>query len=45
MATAIVGGVDELLLVNVEAGLTSRLGEIRETAVELLRAVIGVRAT
>jgi len=43
MATAIVGGIDELLLVNVEAGLTSRLGEIRETAVELLRAVIGVR--
>ena len=44
MATAIVGGIDELLLVNVEAGLTSRLGEIRETAAELLRAVIGVRA-
>ena len=45
MATAIVGGIDELLLVNVEAGLTSRLGEIRETAVELLRAVIGVQVT
>ena len=44
MATAIVGGIDELLLVNVEAGLTSRLGELRETSVELLRAVIGVRA-
>ena len=43
MATAIVGGIDELLLANVEAGLKSRLGEIRETAVELLRAVIGVR--
>ena len=43
MATAIVGGIDELLLANVEAGLKSRLAEIRETAVELLRAVIGVR--
>jgi AcrR family transcriptional regulator len=43
MATAIVGGIDELLLANVEAGLTKRLAEIRETAAELLRAVIGVR--
>ena len=42
MATAIVGGIDELIVVNVEAGLTRRLGEIRETAAELLRAVIGV---
>ncbi len=43
MATAIVGGIDELLLVHVVAGLASRLGEIRETAAELLRAVIGVQ--
>jgi AcrR family transcriptional regulator len=43
MATAIVGGIDELLLANVEAGLTTRLAEIRETAAELLRSVIGVR--
>ncbi len=43
MATAIVGGIDELLLVNAEAASPSRRGEIRQTAVELLRAVIAVR--
>lgn len=41
MATAVVGGIDELLLVNAEAGVKSRSGELRETAVELMRAVIG----
>jgi AcrR family transcriptional regulator len=44
MATAVVGGIDELLLVSVEAGAKSRLTEIRETAAELMRAVLGVRA-
>jgi AcrR family transcriptional regulator len=43
MATAVVGGIDELLLVNVEAGLASRLGEIRETAVELMHGVLARR--
>ena len=43
MATAVVGGIDELLLVNVEAGAKSRLTELRETAAELMRAVLGVR--
>ena len=41
MATAVVGGIDELLLVNVEAGAKSRLTELRETAGELMRAVLG----
>jgi AcrR family transcriptional regulator len=40
MATALVGGIDELLLVNVEAGAKSRLTELRETAAELMRAVL-----
>jgi AcrR family transcriptional regulator len=43
MATAIVAGVDELLLVNVESSATTRFAEVRETASELIRAVIGVR--
>jgi AcrR family transcriptional regulator len=43
MATAVVGGLDELLLVNVEGGAKSRLTELRETASELIRAVLGVR--
>ena len=42
MATAVVGGIDELLLVNVEAGAKSRLTELRETAADLMRAVLGV---
>lgn len=40
MATAVVGGIDELLLVSVEAGVTGRLHELRETAAELLSAVL-----
>jgi AcrR family transcriptional regulator len=43
MATAVVGGIDELLLVNVEASAKSRLTELRETAAELMRAVLGAR--
>lgn len=42
MATAVVGGIDELLLVNVESGAKSRLTELRVTASELMRAVLGV---
>jgi AcrR family transcriptional regulator len=41
MATAVVGGIDELLLVNVQAGAKSHLTELRETAGELMRAVLG----
>jgi AcrR family transcriptional regulator len=40
MATAVVGGIDELLLVNVEASAKSHLTELRETAAELMRAVL-----
>jgi AcrR family transcriptional regulator len=40
MATAVVGGIDELLLVNVEAGAKSRLTELRETAAQLMLAVL-----
>lgn len=40
MATAVVGGIDELLLVNVQASAKSRLTELRETAAELMRAVL-----
>jgi AcrR family transcriptional regulator len=43
MATAIVAGVDELLLVNVETSAKSGFTEVRETASELIRAVLGVR--
>ncbi|MDB4941661.1 MAG: Transcriptional regulator, TetR family [Labilithrix sp.] len=43
MATALVGGIDELLLVRVESGDASSLGEVRETASELIRAAVGER--
>jgi len=43
MATAVVGGIDELLLANVEGGAKSRLNEARETASELIRAVLVVQ--
>ncbi len=43
MATAVVGGIDELVLANVETGAKSRLEDARETASELIRAVLGVR--
>jgi AcrR family transcriptional regulator len=42
MATAVVGGLDELLLVAVERGAKSRLTELRETATELMHAVLGM---
>lgn len=40
LATAIVGGIDELLLAQVEKGPQHRLADLRETASELLRAVL-----
>ena len=43
MATVVVGGIDELLLVNVESSAKNGLSELRETASELIRAVLGVR--
>ncbi len=43
MATAIVGGIHELLLVKVERG-GGPLGEVAETALELVRSVVTPRA-
>lgn len=43
MATALVGGINELLLVQVERGPQHRLSELRETASELMRAVLTAR--
>jgi AcrR family transcriptional regulator len=40
LATALVGGIDELLLVQVEGGPRHRLESLRETASELFRAVL-----
>ncbi|MDQ2668761.1 MAG: TetR/AcrR family transcriptional regulator [Gemmatimonadota bacterium] len=40
MATAVVGGIDELLLENVQPGAKSNLSETRATAAELIRAVV-----
>lgn len=40
MATALVGGVNELLLVQVERGPQHRLPALRQTASELLRSVL-----
>ena len=42
MAAAVVGGIDELLLVNVARGAPSPLTEVRETTAELVRRVLGV---
>jgi len=39
-ATAIVGGIDELLLAQVERGPQTKLGKVRDTASELIRAVL-----
>src|SRR5262249_10595436 len=44
MAMAIVGGIDVLLLAQVERGPQRRLTDLRQTASELLRAVL-VRET
>jgi hypothetical protein len=41
MATAIIGGINELVLVAVEEGRADRLTELSETADALLQAVIG----
>ncbi len=40
MATALVGGINELVLVAVEKGHTGQLRELADTAVELVRAVL-----
>ncbi len=40
MATALVGGINELLLVQVERGPQHRLPALRKTASELIRAVL-----
>jgi AcrR family transcriptional regulator len=44
MATAIIGGINELVLVAVEEGRADRLTELSGTAYELLRAVLVSRA-
>jgi AcrR family transcriptional regulator len=41
MATAIIGGINELVLVAVEEGRADRLTELSGTADELLQAVLG----
>jgi AcrR family transcriptional regulator len=40
LATAVVGGLDELMLEAVEAGRAERLGELADAATELIRAVL-----
>jgi AcrR family transcriptional regulator len=40
LATAVVGGLNELMLEAVEAGHEARLGELAGTATELIRAVL-----
>ncbi len=40
MATALVGGINELVLVAVEKGRAGQLRELAETAAELVRAVL-----
>ena len=40
MATAIVGGIDELLLAQVERGPRTKLAKVRDTASEIIRAVL-----
>jgi AcrR family transcriptional regulator len=45
MATAVVAGIDELLLVSVASGAKARLNELRETAADLVSAVLGVART
>jgi AcrR family transcriptional regulator len=41
MATAIIGGINELVLVAVEEGRANRLSELSDTAYTLLKAVLG----
>lgn len=40
LATAVVGGLDELMLEAAEAGHAERMGELAEAATELIRAVL-----
>lgn len=40
MATAVVGGINELLVVQVEGGVRNRLASLRKTASTLMRAVL-----
>jgi AcrR family transcriptional regulator len=40
LATAVVGGLDELMLEAVETGQEERLGELADAATELIRAVL-----
>jgi AcrR family transcriptional regulator len=40
LATAVVGGIDELMLEAVEKGEERRLGELADAAIELIRAVL-----
>jgi AcrR family transcriptional regulator len=40
LVTAVVGGLDELMLEAVEAGRADRLGELADAAAELIRAVL-----
>lgn len=40
LATAVVGGLNELMLEAVEPGHAARLGELADAAVELIRAVL-----
>ena len=40
LATAVVGGLNELMLEAVEAGQAARMGELADAATELIRAVL-----
>jgi AcrR family transcriptional regulator len=40
LATAVVGGIDELMLEAVEEGQEARLGELADAAIELIRATL-----
>jgi hypothetical protein len=40
LATAVVGGIDELMLEAVEEGQEQRLGELADAAIELIRATL-----
>ena len=40
LATAVVGGLNELMLEAVEAGRAERIGELADAATELIRAVL-----
>lgn len=45
MATAVVGGINELLVVQIERGARNRLRSLRETASVLMKAVLTRRST